>query len=195
MKYLILLFLTSLIIAPAFAESVGVTTSKSTYHFGDYLSITINVSKVSGNTASMHIIDANGVKSSPIPIQITNQTTTITAPNPFDSVIYKEGKYVIEFEYDGIKSVAEFELSDSGKTVIPLGSNIIIPQWIDDTISDYNLLKFLADKNTILFPTLDNDVKIPLWYKNVAMFWSEKKITDHELISGIQYLVNQKIIG
>jgi hypothetical protein len=183
------------LIIPAFAESIEITTSKSTYHFGDYLSITINVSQISGNSATMHIIDANGVKSSPIPIQITNQTTTITAPNPFDSVIYKEGKYIIELEYDGTKSVAEFELTDSGGAVMPLGSNVIVPQWMDGAISDYNLLKFLADKDVILFSDLDNDVKIPKWYKNVAMFWSEKKIADQELINGIQYLVNQKIFG
>lgn len=35
---------------------------------------------------------------------------------------------------------------------------------------------------------------IPSWIKNNAKFWSDGKITDKDFVSGIQYLINQKII-
>jgi len=37
-------------------------------------------------------------------------------------------------------------------------------------------------------------ITIPSWIKNNAKFWSEGKITDKDFVSGIQYLINQKII-
>ena len=37
-------------------------------------------------------------------------------------------------------------------------------------------------------------IQIPSWIKNNAKFWSDGKITDSDFVSGIQYLINQKII-
>lgn len=42
-------------------------------------------------------------------------------------------------------------------------------------------------------PTTDV-IQIPSWIKNNAKFWSDGKITDSDFVSGIQYLINQKII-
>ncbi|HII04065.1 MAG TPA: peptidase [Candidatus Nitrosotenuis sp.] len=38
------------------------------------------------------------------------------------------------------------------------------------------------------------DTVIPSWIKTTAKYWSDNKITDKDFASGIQYLINQKII-
>ncbi|MGI0004055.1 MAG: peptidase [Candidatus Nitrosotenuis sp.] len=38
------------------------------------------------------------------------------------------------------------------------------------------------------------EIKIPSWIKNNAKFWADGKITDKDFVSGLQYLINQKII-
>lgn len=180
------------------AESIQITTSKKTYNYGDYLSISINVSKVTNNDGIMHIIDENGTKSSAISVQIKNATTTITSPNPFDAVIFKEGKYQIEIEYAGEKGVTEFELVDAGNIVMPLGSNVVVFQWTSGAISDYAFLKFLADKNAIKLQdglTAKEGIKIPTWYKTNGFWWTDRKISDSEFVKGLQYLLDRKIIS
>lgn len=39
-----------------------------------------------------------------------------------------------------------------------------------------------------------DDYAIPSWIKSSAKFWATDKITDKDFVSGIQYLINQKII-
>jgi hypothetical protein len=181
----------------AYAQSISVQTNKPIYNYGDYLSVTISVSSVSGKNAIMHIIDSEGIKSSAIPIQITKQNTTITTPVPFNVELFREGRYQIQVEYDGVRSSAPFQIIDAGNVVMPFGSNIIIPQWLDGAITDSMLFKFLVEKNTIKLPEgqkLEQKTQIPYWYKINGKWWSEGKISDSEFINGLQYLVNQKII-
>lgn len=181
----------------ASAQSVFVQTSKATYNYGDYLSVTISVSSVTGKNAILHIIDSEGIKSSGIPVQITKQNTTITTPVPFNSELFREGKYQIQVEYDGIKTSAPFQLVDIGNIVMPFGSNVIVPQWLDGAISDSMFFKFLVEKETVKLPAgqkLEEKTEIPDWYKTNGKWWSERKISDSEFVRGLQYLVNQKII-
>jgi len=186
------------LVSPKIANAeVQITTSKKTYNYGDYLSISINVSAVTNGDAVMHIINEDGTKSSAISIQIKNTATNITSPNPFDAVIFKEGKYHIEIEYAGQKGTTEFELVDAGNTVMPFASNVIVPQWASGMISDYNFLKFLADKDAINLQghALKQSVKIPSWYKTNGFWWADKKISDAEFVSGLQYLLDRKAIS
>ena len=179
------------------AEPIQISTSQQTYHYGDYLSVTIQVLEVTGSDGVMYIIDSDGVKSSSIPLKIRDNITTIVAQSPFDPLLFKEGKYQIQLDYDGAKLFADFELVDAGNTMLPYGSNVVVPQWVVGTISDYNFLKFLADKNVIsLSPdhALKESVKIPTWYKTNAVWWSEKKISDAEFVNGLQYLLSKRII-
>ncbi|MGQ0606680.1 MAG: hypothetical protein ACT4OD_07030 [Candidatus Nitrosotenuis sp.] len=179
------------------AQTISVQTSKSIYNYGDHLSVAISVSKITGNNAIMYIVDSDGTKSSAIPVQIKNQNTTITTPIPFNSELFREGKYQIQIEYDGAKSSTPFELVDAGNLVMPFGSNVIVPQWIDDTVTDYMFFKFLVEKKVIDLPDnqkIGGQVKIPDWYKINGKWWVERKITDSEFVKGLQYLVNQKII-
>lgn len=179
------------------AASVQINTSKYTYNYGDYLTVTIQVSEVTGSDATMYIIDSNETKSTAIPIKLRDKTTTIVAQSPFDPILFKEGKYKIQLDYDGTKTFLEFELVDAGNVVMPFGSNVVVPQWSGGAISDYNFLKFLIDKNVILLPpdkTLKDSVKIPSWYKTNARWWSDKMISDSEFVAGLQYLVDSKIV-
>jgi hypothetical protein len=182
----------------AFAvEYVQLNTSQQTYHYGDYLSVTIQVSEVTGSDGVLYIIDSDGTKSSSIPLKIRDLTTTIVAQSPFDPLLFKEGEYQLQLDYDGTKSFAEFELVDTGNIVMPYGSNVVVPQWIVGAISDYNFLRFLSDKNTVsLTPghVLNESVEIPSWYKANAVWWSEKKISDAEFVNGLQYLLDKGII-
>jgi hypothetical protein len=43
-------------------------------------------------------------------------------------------------------------------------------------------------------PTKPGEIVIPSWIKTNAKFWSDGRITDKDFVSGIQYLINQKII-
>lgn len=179
----------------AFAES-SISTSKDAYSYGDHLTFIISVSKVTKDAATIHIVGPDGIRSSAIPVQIKNTITTITAPNPFSSEIFKEGRYQIEMEYDGEKSSAEFSLTDSGNMVLPIGSNVVIGQWSAGGLSDYSLLKFLTDNKMIEFQgSLKNSVNIPEWYMGNAQWWLDKKITDAEFLNGMQYLINEKIVS
>ncbi|MFY9299704.1 MAG: hypothetical protein WAO91_00740 [Candidatus Nitrosotenuis sp.] len=179
------------------AQTVQITTGKKTYNYGDYLQITISVSEMTENTAVMYIIDGAGTKSTAIPVVIQNLITTITSPNQFNSAIFKEGKYTIQVQYAGTSASTEFELVDAGNTVLPFGSDVVIPQWADGSISDYGLLKFLVDKNIVALPegkTLKQSAKIPSWYKKNASWWAEKKITDEEFAAGLGYLLSRQVI-
>jgi hypothetical protein len=180
------------------SATVQISTSKQTYNYGDYLSVTIKVSEITGSDGVMYIIDANGTKSTSIPIKIRDKTTTIIAQSPFDALLFKEGKYKIQLDYDGTKSFTEFDLVDAGNIVMPLGSNVIVPQWTSGTISDYSLLKFLVDNDAVSLPygqTIKESAKIPSWYKRNAVWWSEQKISDSEFLAGLQYLLDKRIIG
>jgi hypothetical protein len=177
----------------AFALTLDVTTDKTTYNYGDYLTVTITVSEVSDSVAIMHIVGPDGVKSSAIPVQIKDNITSITTPNAFDPQLYKEGRYQIHVTYTNTNAVTEFEVVDAGNVFLPFGSNLIISQWVDGIISDYNLLKFLSDNGAISINP-EEFMKIPQWYKNNAGWWLDRKITDLEFLNALQYLIDQKII-
>ncbi len=200
MKYQVLMFCVLMIclVSPGIANAeVQITSSKKTYTYGDYLSIVISVSEVTGDNAIMHIIDSDGTKSAAIQIQIKNAATTITSPNSFDASIFKEGKYQLEIEYAGQKGTTNFELVDAGNIVMPLASNVVVQEWIRGTISDYTFLKFLADNNAVSLQgnAILENVKIPSWYKTNGLWWADKKISDSEFVNGLQYLLDEKIIS
>jgi hypothetical protein len=50
-------------------------------------------------------------------------------------------------------------------------------------------------KKPAFLQQIDGEKPIPYWIKNNAEWWSEDKINDDDFISGIEYLVNQRIIN
>ncbi len=198
-RYWVLMFcvMAVFLVLPNASAEVQITTSKKTYTYGDYLGISITVSSVTGGDATMHIVNEDGTRSSAIPVQIKGATTNITSPNPFDKEIFKEGKYQIEIEYAGQKGSTGFEIADAGNTVLPFASSVVVPQWASSTISDYVFLKFLADNKMVNLQghALKESTKIPSWYKTNGFWWADRKISDSEFVSGLQYLLDRNIIS
>lgn len=180
---------------PAFATGVDVSTDKYTYNYGDHLKVIITVPAVSDDSATMYIIGPDGVKSTPIPVRISSEVTTITTPNSFVPSIFKEGTYVVEVQYGDGSSRAEFEIVDSGSLFLPIGGSAVISQWAGGALSDHSLIKYLTDNNTIsLTDGLSQTVRIPYWYKVNAVWWLEQRITDADFINALQYMIDEKVV-
>lgn len=196
MKVMLALLLIMVFAMPiANADLLSIKPTKQTYNYGDHLGFVISVSKVTGKPVILHITDTQGTKSSAIPIPIKNQTTTITAPSPFNIEVFKPGKYQLQIDYNNSTSTSTFQLVDDGRPVLPVGSITVIPKWADGSITDKMFFKFLVDKKIIKSAqVLTDNTVIPGWYKINGKLWSEQKISDSEFIKGLQYLVDQKIV-
>ena len=195
-----LVLLVSIIIfshVSVFAEEFSVKTSKEVYSYGDYLSFTVTVPRVTNEIATFKIIDDEKNAGSLVQMAITNETSTLTAPNPFESFVYKEGTYTIEINYEDQITTTEFILIDSGITTIPFWIKDVASLWIDQVIDDKGFLKNLIDNKIV---TTENPIKksttvnIPTWYKTNAIWWKNGMISNDEFTKGLQYLISANVI-
>ena len=115
-----------------YAPDVQLILSSEIYHFGDKLDYTIIVSDVTGEDASIYITDYNDIRSPLFSTTISQKETHVIAPIGFDSIIWNEGKYVLELEYSGATHKANFTIIDDG--------SIGIPYWISDIAVSYTHL-------------------------------------------------------
>lgn len=174
------------------AQEFSVNTSQAVYVYGDYLSFTVNLSEVTKDSAIFQIIDKNAISSN-ISMAITGKSSTLTAPNPFESYVFMPGNYTLQVIYDGKIISTEFVLMDSGAILIPFWMKDVAELWIDDTIDDAGFLKTLVDNQIITINgTLDEytEINIPLWYKPVVQLWKNGMITDAEFKDGLEYLIS-----
>lgn len=184
------------------APIVKIDTDKNTYSYGDFLTFTVEVSEITGEQATLHIIDESGKSSNAIPISITQLTTVVPSPYPFESSVYPQGRYILNIEYSGSSDSAEFKLVDSGKIMIPFWIKDFSKYWYNDEISDKEFAKgieFLIKENIIVVSQSGNqgtvdEVKIPNWVKNNAGWWIQGKISDIEFAKSIEYLIKVGII-
>ena len=181
---------------------ISIQTDERIYRYGDFLSFTIKVSELTGESAILHIIDESGKSSSAISIPITQLETVVPSPYPFESTVYPLGKYILNIEYSGSSDSAEFELIDSGKTMIPFWIRDFSKYWYNDEISDKEFAKgieFLIKEKIIVVSqstshgTVD-EVKIPNWIKTSTGWWLQGKISDMEFAKSIEYLIKVGII-
>lgn len=197
----IFVLMTPLLIQNVFVSSVDITTDRQTYAYGDYLTFTIEVSEITGDNAILHIKDQNNT-SSPINIPITKLKTNITTPQPFDSIVYKIGRYVLEIEYNGNKDQTEFLLIESNKIVIPSWVKDLGSYWVQGQIDDKTFsqgIQFLIKQQIIKVPTspdkqINHEVKIPEWIRTSTIWWIDGKISDNDYGVAIQHLVKAGII-
>ena len=182
--------------------TISIQTDKEIYSYGDFLSFTIEVSEITGQAAILHIIDQSGQSSSAIPVPITELTTVVPSPHPFESAVYPQGRYTLNIEYSGGTDSVEFELIDSGKIIIPFWVRDFSKYWYNDEISDKEFAKgieFLIKENIIVVTqsvshgTVD-EVKIPNWVKTNTGWWLQGKISDEEFAKAIEYLIKVGII-
>jgi len=181
------------------APTVSIYAEKEIYSYGDFLTFTIEVSEITEDFAILHIIDESGKSSSDIPIPITELKTVVPSPFPFESKVYPLGMYTLEIQYSGSTDTTEFELIDSGKFLLPIGTKQIAVAWIEGDISDTFFMKFLISENPTLFSTEQNfepeNVKIPHWVKATTGWWIDEKISDKEFATALEYLIKVGIIA
>jgi len=180
------------------APTVSIYTEKEIYSYGDFLIFTIEVSEITEDLAILHIIDESGKSSSAIPIPITELKTVVPSPFPFESEVYPLGTYTLEIQYSDSTDTTEFELIDSGKFLLPIGTKQVAVTWIEGSISDTFFMKFLIRENPTLFSTEQNsepeNVKIPHWVKATTGWWIDEKISDKEFTTALDYLIKVGII-
>ena len=184
------------------APTISIHTDKEIYSYGDFLSFTIEVSEITGESAILHIIDQSGQSSSAIPVPITELKTVFPSPYPFESTVYPQGRYILDIEYSGSSDTTEFELNDSGKIIVPFWVRDFSKYWYNDEISDKEFAKgieFLIKQNIIVVSqsssqsTVD-EVKIPNWVKTSTGWWIQGKTSDMEFAKSIEYLIKVGII-
>jgi len=184
------------------APIVSIFTEKEIYSYGDFLSFTIEVSEITGESAILYIIDESGKKSSAIPIPITELETEVPSPFPFESNVYPLGMYTLEIQYSGSSSVTEFELIDSGNIVIPLWIREFAKYWFNGAITDVefsNGIGFLIKEGIIVVPETQNqktsdEVIIPEWIKDSTGWWLDRQISDIEFAKGLEFLIKEGIV-
>jgi len=198
---LVLIGMLSLGVQSSFATpTLKITTSKPVYEYGDFLSITFQVSELSGNQITLHIVDSSGNSSAPINLSISKLNSTITTPFPFYKTTFSPGTYQIDAEYSGSKASVSFDLIDSGKIAIPTEFKTVVRTWQggSPTDKDYaGLIRELINDEIIKvtnYKNLTNEVHLPQWFKNTVKWWSDDSISDNELGSSIQYLIQNGII-
>lgn len=184
------------------APIVKIDTDKNTYSYGDFLTFTVEVSEITGEMATLYIIDESGKSSSAIPISITESKTVVPSPYPFESSVYPQGMYTLNIEYSGSSDTTEFELIDSGNIVIPSWIKELSRHWTSELISDNEFamgIEFLIKENIIVIPKIEsqeesNEVKIPQWIKTSTVWWLDGKISDQEYVKSLEYLIKVGII-
>ena len=182
--------------------AVSIETSQSIYHYGEYLSITINVSEVTGDFATIHITDPSQKKSILLQPPISQETHSFPSNHPFDSAIWKSGSYILELEYSGATTSTQFSIQDSGEVAIPFWIRDLATMWITEplvTDKDFGrAIEYLIQHEVIKIPYTEPEgdaiTSIPDWVKTNAGWWVTEKISDTEFALALQYLIKKGII-
>jgi hypothetical protein len=191
------------ILNPANAEpSVSIETSQTIYHYGEFLSITINVSEITGDFATIYIIDSSQKKSILLKPPISQKTSSFPSTHPFDSAIWKPGSYILELEYSGAESSTQFSIQDTGEVAIPFWIKDLAKMWIAEplvTDKDFGrAIGYLIQHEIIKIPYTEPEgdviTNIPDWVKTNAEWWVTGKISDTEFTVALQYLIKKGII-
>jgi len=181
--------------------TLEISTSKQTYEYGDFLSITFRVSELTGQPVIIHIVDASGKTSAPINIPISKLNYTIISPFPFYKTNYSPGKYSIDAEYSNIKTSVYFNLIDSDKIAIPTEYKILVKTWLQGSATDNDYAGLIRELIHIgIIKVADyhdqtaNPIHIPNWFKNNSKWWSDDLISDNDFGLAIQYMIKAKIM-
>ena len=182
--------------------TISIETSQSVYGYGDFLSITINVSEITGDLATIYIIDSSQKKSVLLQPPVSQKTHSFPSNHPFDSAIWKSGSYILELEYSGVQSSTQFSIQDTGKVAIPSWIKDLAIMWITEplvTDKDFGrAIGYLIEHEVIKIPYTEPEgnsiTNIPDWVKTNAEWWITGKISDTEFTVALQYLIKKGII-
>jgi len=184
------------------APTISIETNQSVYEYGDHLEMIINVSKITGDDASIYITDPTERRSLLLQQPISQEYTEFPSKFAFDATIWKPGTYVLELEYLGDKSSTQFTIEETGKIALPFWIKDLAHMWITEplvTDKDFaRALEYLIEKGIISIPYTEPGTEtvssIPEGGKNNAEWWIEGKISDTEFTLALQYLVKTGII-
>ena len=184
------------------APTVTIETSQETYHYCDKLSITVNVSEITGDAATIYIINPEERKSTLLSPLISAETTELPSNFPFDAAIWAPGMYTLEVEYSGTSSSVQFSIDDNEEICLPYWIKDIAIMWITEpTVTDKDFARaigYLIEHEIIKVPYIAPDdetvSKIPDWVKNNAGWWVTDQISDTEFALSLQYLIQKGII-
>ena len=115
---------------------VKITMTSEIFHYGEKLDYTIIVSDVTGDDAVIYIIDSTGMRSPLYSTPISQEETRVIAPIAFDSIIWSEGKYMLELEYSGASDKTDFTIIDDGSVGIPYWINDLAKLWLTTQTPD-----------------------------------------------------------
>ena len=200
---ILVLFITLSSLTPAYSiPTVTIETSQETYHYCDKLSITVNVSEITGDVATIYIINPEEGKSILLSPPISAETTELPSRFAFDATIWDPGMYTLEVEYSGTSSSVQFSIDDNEEICLPYWIKDVAYMWISEpTVTDKDFaraLEYLIEKGIISIPYTEPGTEtvssIPEWVKNNAEWWIEGKISDTEFALALQYLVKAGII-
>ena len=184
------------------APTVTIETSQETYHYCDKLSITVNVSEITGDIATIYIINPEEGKSILLSPPISAETTELPSRFAFDATIWEPGMYTLEVEYSGTSSSVQFSIDDNEEVCLPYWIKDIAIMWITEpTVTDKDFARaigYLIEHEIIKVPytTPDDETvsTIPDWVKNNAGWWITGQISDTEFTLSLQYLIQKGII-
>ncbi len=189
-------------------KSMSVSTDKSSYNFGDFL--TINGQGAESYSISIQIVSPSGeevteistFKSSAgefstiwiIPNGLEHGTYTITASDASQTA-----QTTITIGTINPPQAAE---SSESKTNIPGWIKQVAEFWISDQIDDagfVQVIEYLVQQEIITIPYAEAPegeaaVEIPSWIKMNAEFWVNGKTSDDEFATALEWLINHGII-
>ena len=198
--FVIIIFISEFNVASAI--SLSIQTNKSEYQYSDLLSFIIQVSDVTGKPLTLHIRDESGKNSAPIVLQIVNATTTITARESFDPIVYKPGVYHLDLEYSGAKASTSFKILGTDTIVIPSWVKNLGKWWSQELVTDKDFVRgieYLIKEKIIIMSESERQgsssiTNIPTWIKTNVGWWADNRISDSDFALGIQYLIKNGII-
>jgi len=183
----------------AYAQNIPdaeITLSSSTYNYGDKLDYQIIVSEVTGEEATIFIIDTFGNKSKLLTIPIYEEESRVIAPFAFDSVIWMKGTYGLELEYSGATATGEFTIR-GGTIGIPYWIKDLSQLWISGQTPDKEFAKsiqFLIDEKIIFNSKPGQELEIPEWFKMTTSWWANNQVPDTIYGNSLQFLIDERII-
>ena len=179
-------------------QDVKIIMTSEIFHYGEKLDYTIIVSDVTGDDAVIYITDTAGMRSPLYSTPISQEETRVIAPIAFDSIIWSEGKYMLELEYSGASDKADFTIIDDGSIGIPYWINDLAKLWLTPpNIPDKEFAKgiaYLIEQKVLDVQESGDELYIPKWFKFTTAWWSSGQITDTTYANAIQYLLNEKFM-
>lgn len=206
------------------SQQISINTDKHVYYYGDHITITINVSRVTGANATLTLITRGSqTEGVPIPLSLFQLQTSITSPFALNETNSPTGTVDVTLSYDDQTANTSFQIigqqpritSQSGpeSTILPnqeepvvndpkydVFRNSLLSDIRNGYISDVNFgnsFFALGEDGLIhvnMYEKSNGSVIKPSWFNSVISLWAERKISDRDYASCIQFLYDSKLL-